>query len=65
MFKCQICSKQSQSGEKENKVFSYRPKTYKNEIKVKGQKKKTKIKISQGTEITKEVIVCNTCMENR
>lgn len=58
MFKCDICHKTTKSSEKQNKkVVETRDKTY--HYVDKNGKEKT----SQGTEIVKEIKVCDECME--
>lgn len=57
MFKCQICNKITKSGEKQNKkIIRTRKKVYKY------ADKNGKIKESQGTEIVKEINICDNCL---
>jgi len=67
MFKCQVCNKNSEPGEKAEKIYGYRPKTYHTTIKIKSKdrEKKTREIVSKGNEITKEFTICKTCQENR
>lgn len=56
MFKCELCGKITKAGEKQHKkVVQTRNKTYIN-IDKKGNEKKT-----TGTEIVKEIRICEKC----
>lgn len=58
MFRCDICHKASKSGEKQNKkVIETRDKTY-HYIDKYGKEK-----TSEGTEIVKEIKVCDECIK--
>lgn len=70
MFRCGRCDKLSSAREKSNKlIVKTRPQTYENILKdEKGNVKRDKeghivSKISNGTEIVKELTVCGTCNE--
>lgn len=65
MYKCDVCNKNSEPGVKAEKFYSFRPKTYHNTVKVKGDRKKTREIVSHGNEITKEFTICKTCQESR
>ena len=60
MFKCQKCDKNTMAGEKCHKiVVETRPKTYINQYKDrKGRKHE---KVTEGTEIVREINVCEEC----
>lgn len=58
MYKCDICNKTTKSGEKQNKkIVKTRKKTYYNTDKY-GREIK-----SEGSEIVKEIKVCDKCFE--
>lgn len=63
MYKCQKCGKNTLPGEKCNKIITAtRERTYIN--KFKDRKGKEIEKISTGTEIIKEISVCDKCLNN-
>lgn len=66
MFKCKICGKNSQSGERSHKLtLKSRERSYTNKRVIEDEegKRKVIIKNSEGWEIVKEILACQECYD--
>ena len=64
MFNCDNCGKTTENGERQNKVYNYRDKSYENFRVIfdeKTKKKRREYFTTQGKEITEEFDFCNDC----